>query len=622
MKKLTALFLSIMLLTAVCYGQIDDIKNIHKQLPLIRDSLRYVDALNRLALLLYENNVDSTFYYTQRARNIAERLQYDKGKAESANNLGIVYDMKGDLELALRYYNDGYNRFKAIGDTASMVQAIMNIAMVYNEKGMDKKAVNSFKNALETGRQLSRDSIMSLVWYNYLILYPGDFQKDSLTFYIGKAKKIAEKYKDKRVLLAIEQLTADNYIKNGQRDKGLALLQQAAYNAIKNKLFYLSLDIIIDLGDSFAKTDSVQAVNYYKQGLYITQLKDYKVYTEAITRKLYDFYTARKDTSKAFFYSQQLVMLHEERDKVENNSGIDFIAYALKDQQLEAAQGQSRYELRFLFLAVFICILMVVILAVLWHNWRKLRKTSDALRLQFEQSESTMEALDVMNKDYSRLIKIVAHDLRNPISAISTISGMLQPDENLPADMKELMGLVQVSSKNSLDLINELLETDFDQRQKIKTETINPDELLQQCVSLLSFRAQDKGQQLTLNSNVQVKINGDAEKLWRVMNNLVVNAIKFSPEGSTIHIESKQIEDKLLISVNDAGLGIPDDIRNKIFDPFTSARRTGTQGEQPFGLGLYISKQIIEAHNGRIWFESTPGNGTTFYVELPVSMPA
>ncbi|BAU52737.1 tetratricopeptide repeat-containing sensor histidine kinase [Mucilaginibacter gotjawali] len=622
MKKLVVLFSSMMLLSVVCYGQIDDIKNLQKQLPLIKDSLRYVDALNKLALLFYENNVDSTFAYTQLARNIAERLQYDKGKAESANNLGIVYDMKGDLELALRYYNDGYNRFKSIGDTANMVQSMMNIAMVYNEKGVDKKAVGSFKDALEAGRRLSRDSIMSLVWYNYLILYPGNFQKDSLTVYINKAKKIGEKYKDRRVLLAIEQLTADNYIKNGQRDKGLALLQQAAYDAIKNKLFYLSLDILIDLGDLFAQTDSAQAVSYYKQALYITQLKDYKVYTESITKKLYNFYTARKDTSKAFFYSQQLVMLHEERDRVENKSGIDFIAYALKDQQLEAAQGQSRYELRFLFLAVFICALMIVILVILWRNWKKLRKTSDALRLQFEQSESTMEALDVMNKNYSRLIKIVAHDLRNPISAISTISGMLHPDENLPADMKELMGLVQVSSKNCLDLINELLETDFDQRQKIKTETINPDELLQQCVSLLSFRAQDKGQQLTLNSNVQVKINGDTEKLWRVMNNLVVNAIKFSPEGSAIHIESKQIEDKLLISVNDAGLGIPEDIRNKIFDPFTSARRTGTQGEQPFGLGLYISKQIIEDHNGRIWFESVPGKGTTFYVELPVSAAA
>jgi len=610
------------LLATVCYGQIEDINKLRKHLPLIKDSMRYVDALNRMAMLLYENNVDSTFSYTERARSIAERLQYEKGKADAANNLGIVYDMKGNLQLALRYYNDGYNRFKVISDTADMVQAIMNIAMVYQELGKTQKAVNSFKTAIETGKGLSRDSIMSLVWYNYMILYPGNFAKDSLPVYINKAKQIAAKYKDKRVLLAIEQLTADNYIKNGQKDKGVALLQQAAFDAIKSKLYYLSLDIIIDLGDSFALADSAKAVTYYKQALYITQLKQYTVYTESISKKLYDFYTARKDTAKAFFYSQQLLKLHENQEKVENNSGIDFIEYALKDQELESAQVQSKFELNFLILAVFVCILMVVILVILWRNWKQLRKTSDALRLQFEQSESTMEALEVMNNDYSRLIKIVAHDLRNPISAISTISGMLQPDENLPADTRELMNLVQVSSKNSLDLINELLETDFDQRQKIKMERVNVDELLHQCISLLSFRAKDKGQQLTLNSNAHVKISGEYEKLWRVMNNLIVNAIKFSPEGAQIHVESRIADNKLLITVNDAGFGIPDDIKNKIFDPFTSARRAGTQGEQPFGLGLYISRQIIEAHNGKIWFESEPGKGTTFYVELPLTATA
>jgi signal transduction histidine kinase len=618
MKKFAVLFSLILLLTTTCYGQIEAIKKLQKQLPLIKDSLHYVDALNRLALLLYEDNVDSSFYYTERARSIAERLQYEKGKADAANNLGIIYDVKGNLELGLRYYNDGYNRYKAIHDTADVVQAIMNIAMVYAEKGMDKKAVISFKNALQAGKGLRRDSIMSLVWYNYLMLYPGNFPKDSLTFYINRTKQIGEKYRDKRVLLAIEQLTADNDIKNGRHEQGVALLEQAATDAIKNELYFLSLDIIIDLGDSFVQTDSARAVGYYQQGLGITQLKHYKLYTQSITRKLYDFYTARKDTSKAFFYSGQLLKLYQEQENVENNSGIDFIAYALKDEQLEAAQGQSRYELRFLILAVFICLLMIVILLVLWRNRQKLQKTSNALRLQFEQSESTMEALDVMNKDYSRLIKIVAHDLRNPISAISTISGMLQPDENLPADMKELMNLVQVSSKNSLDLINELLETDFDQRQKIRSEVINPDELLHQCVSLLSFRAKEKDQQLTLTSNTHVKILGDTEKIWRVINNLIVNAIKFSPENTTIHIEAHKVDDKLLISVNDAGLGIPEDIQNKIFDPFTSARRVGTHGEQPFGLGLYISRQIIEAHNGRIWLESQPGHGTTFYVELPV----
>ena len=102
------------------------------------------------------------------------------------------------------------------------------------------------------------------------------------------------------------------------------------------------------------------------------------------------------------------------------------------------------------------------------------------------------------------------------------------------------------------------------------------------------------------------------------MNNLIVNAIKFSPEGSTIKIECRKSANKVLVTISDAGMGIPEEIQNKIFDPFTSARRTGTQGEKPFGLGLYISKQIIEAHEGKIWLESEVGKGTTFFVELPV----
>ncbi|MDB4904416.1 MAG: sasA 1 [Mucilaginibacter sp.] len=618
MKKLGVLFSSLVLCCAVCYGQIEDIRKLQKHLPLIKDSLQYVDALNRLGMLLYEKNVDSTFYFTEKARNIADRLQYAKGKADAANNLGIVYDMKGNLQLALRYYNEAGNRYRAINDTANVVQAIMNIAMVYQEIGKDQKAINSFKSAIATGKNLSRDSIMSLVWYDYLMLYPNNFSEDSTQFYINKAKHIASKYNDKRVLLAIEQLTADNYIKNNQRDKGIAMLQQTISNAIKNNLYFLSLDIIMDVGNQFALIDSTKAVQYYKQGLVITEQKNYRVYTEQFSKKLYEFYKAKKDISKAFYYSQKLIDLRGEQEKIDNSSGIDYIEYALKDQQLESAQVQSRFEHRFSFFVLFICVLTIVILILLWRNWKQLRKTSVALRLQFEQSENTTDALDVMNKNYARLIKVVAHDLRNPISAISTISGMLQPDEKLPSEMKELMSLVQVSSKNCLDLINDLLETDFDLQQNVKMEELNPDELLEQCVSLLSFRAKDKDQQLILTSNVHVKIHGDHEKLWRVMNNLIINAIKFSPVGSEIHVKSRKLKNKVVIMVKDTGLGIPDDIHDKIFDPFTTARRKGTQGEQPFGLGLYISKQIIEAHNGKIWLESEPGKGTIFYVELPI----
>lgn len=619
MKKLFSFFSLLVLWSAVCYGQIENIRKLQRQLPHIKDSLSYIDALNRLAMLSYENNVDSTFFYTEQARAIASRLQYPKGMADAANNLGIVYDMKGNLQLALRYYNDAYNRYHKIHDTSDMVEAIMNIAMVYQEIGKNEKSVSTFKTAVALGRKLNQDSIMSLVYYNYTAMFPGSVGKDSVPFYIDKAKQIAAKYNDGRALLALEQLTADNYIKNNQREKGILMLQNAAERALKNNLFYLSLDILIDLGDLYAPTDSATAVNYYKQGLYITELKEYRVYTEVISKRLYNFYVAKKDTSKAFYYSKGLLKQHEEQEKLDNISGVDFIEYALKDQQLDSARVQSKYELWFLMLALLACVLTLVILLILWRSWKQLRRTSGALRLQFEQSEATMEALDVMNKNYARLIKIVAHDLRNPISAISSISGMLEPDEKLPADMKELMNLIQVSSKSSLNLINDLLETDFEQDQNLSMEVFDLNGLLTQCITLLAFRANDKNQKLTLNAKAQVNILGDYEKLWRVINNLVINAIKFSPVNGEIFVDSNVVENNVLITVKDTGLGIPADIQHKVFDPFTTAQREGTEGERPFGLGLFISKQIIEAHKGKIWLDSKEGSGTTFYIELPVA---
>ncbi len=618
MKRVLVMVVLLVLMCRLCYAQLDHIRQIQKQLPYIHDSLRYVDALNRLGMLSYENNLDSSFYYTDRARNIADRLQYAKGKADATNNLGIIFDMRGNLQLALRYYNDAFNSYKKVHDTANMVQGIMNIAMVYQEIGKNQKAINTYQQAVAMGRGISRDSIMSLVLYNYTLQYPGSISKDSILIYINQAKQIATRYNDKRVLMAIEQLTADYYIKNNEQAKGIALLQQDLANTLKSSLYYLSLDMLIDLGDQFAQTDSAKAISYYKQGLEIAKQKGYGVYTQLIVRKLYDFYIAKKDNATAFYYSRELLKLNDAQDKIDNDSGIDYIEYALKDQQLDSARVQSTYQQLFLILAVLVCMLTITTLLVLWRNWKKLNRTANALRLQFQQSELTMGALDVMNKNYARVIKIVAHDLRNPIGGISAIAGIVQADKDLSPDARQLMNLLQESSKNCMELINELMDTDFDQYKNFKKEGIYIDELLDQCVQLLSFKAKDKNQQLVLNTNLQVTIQGDKEKLWRVMNNLIVNSIKFSPEGSEIHIDTKLLQNKILIIVKDRGMGIPGVLQNKIFDPFTTAKRKGTQGEQPYGLGLYISRQIVEAHSGKIWFKSEIDMGTEFFIELPI----
>lgn len=617
MKKLLLFFAFTILLQNITRAQSPEIQQLQKKLPDIQDSARYVDALNRIGILLYEKNIDSTFSYSTRAREIAGRLGYEKGEADAIENLGIFYDIKGNIPLALRYYDEAYNRYKALRDSAEMVTCVMNIAGVYNETGKDEKAILNFKKAISLGRKLKRDSVLGLVIYNYLLEYPQNTSADSVTYYINKAKNIGTKYKDTRLLLVLDQLIADNDFRNNQREKGLALLKNTIDRAMANNFYYLSLDILIDIGDKELPADTAKGLKYYKEALSIAEQKEYLIYCQTLARKLYDFYAAHHDYVTAYFYSDKLLKFRDRQDKINNASGIDYLDYAVKEQQLAASKTRSRYETIFLILMVVVCVVTVAAIVVLWRNWKKTISTEKALRLQFEQTEQDAEALDAMNKNYARLIKIVAHDLRNPLAAMGTIAELIA-DKKPGDEINELVKLMQTSVDNSLKLINELLKTDFNRQIELNNESFGVDELLEQSVRLLTFRAKDKKQELVLRNGTRAIITADKEKIWRVVNNLIVNAIKFSPEGSKIIIESEQKPGMVLISVKDAGIGVPAEIHEKIFDPFTSARRSGTDGEKPFGLGLYISKQIIEAHGGKIGLKSQPGDGSEFFIELPV----
>jgi len=616
MRRLLS-FVILVLSLSVCYAQKDVVRSLKQQIPHIKDSLRYVDALNRLGMLLYETNVDSLFHYTMKAREIAVRVGYEKGVADAVNNLGIVYDMQGDLQLSLRYYNEAYNHYKHLRDSSNIVQTKMNIATVYAELGKEDKSLSNFKEAFLVGKTLKHDSIMALVIYNYLLVFPKLVSNDTTLIYINKASDISVKYRDLRLQLAIDQLRADYMIKNGEREKGISKMEETVRGTLANELYYLSMDMLINLGNNFTGADSAKAVNYYRQGLAIAQEKRYHVYSIQFVKKLYDFYGARQDAANTLKYSRQLVDLYEQKDRINRDSGIDYIEYALKDQQLQSVRSKSKYQWGFLALAITVCLMTIIIIIILWRDWKNSQRTTEALRLQFKHTESTMQQLDHMNKDYARLIKIVAHDLRNPIGAIGSLTSLIRPDA-MAKDDKEILELIKGSSKNCLELINELMKTDFTHQQSIVKEEIDLNELLHQCVLLLGFRAKEKDQLLLLHTAIRGLIKADKEKLLRVLNNIVSNAMKFSESDSTIQISSIQSDNEIIIHVKDTGMGIPLDLQDNIFDPFTTSKRTGTGGEQPFGLGLYISKQIIEAHGGKIWFETETNAGTTFYISIPV----
>lgn len=218
------------------------------------------------------------------------------------------------------------------------------------------------------------------------------------------------------------------------------------------------------------------------------------------------------------------------------------------------------------------------------------------------------------------MTRIMAHDLRSPLAGITGLMDLLLTDyTDFPDDIKQMLGLIKNTASNSLHMIKDLLDSGLtEEEQALETELLNVEEVLTDCIDLLSVRAAEKQQRLVYKKPPQpILINLNYQKLWRAFNNILVNAIKFSHPHSEIKIDVVSQEDGVQIAIADNGIGIADTDSERIFEVFSPAKRVGTGGEVPYGLGLSISKKIIRMHGGKIWFKSQVGVGTTFFIQLP-----
>lgn len=231
--------------------------------------------------------------------------------------------------------------------------------------------------------------------------------------------------------------------------------------------------------------------------------------------------------------------------------------------------------------------------------------------------EQTLIELGASSQEKDSILRTVAHDLRNPLGGIASLTSAMVEDNDYNDEQIELLRIIKETAFNSLELINELLEATGNGPAELKKLPVDINALLSNSVELLRFKAAEKNQKIilnTLDSPEQLLIS--REKIWRVISNLISNAIKFSPVGAEICVNITDETHDVQITVNDRGIGIPDELKSKVFNMFTDAKRPGTLGETSFGLGLSICRQIIEKHQGKIWFASNPESGTTFYVRL------
>ena len=291
----------------------------------------------------------------------------------------------------------------------------------------------------------------------------------------------------------------------------------------------------------------------------------------------------------------------------------------VQQQRLHDVSDQNNLKRLYLIGSIVAILMAIAIVGLIYRNLKRTRKMHRKSDLQNQQLQQAMIEIERANENYIRIMRVMAHDLRNPISGMTGLAAVLLAEDDFSEDSRHMLHLIESTGIHSMEMISELLKTGLaDENEPLVTELLDVKALLYDSVELLQFKASEKQQQLVFDGTerpVMCRIN--QEKIWRVFNNLIVNAIKFSYEGTQIKIAILQEQHKITVSVADSGIGIPDKNKDAIFEMFTPAKKVGTKGEQPFGLGLSISKRIIEKHHGKIWFDSMPGTGTTFYVEIP-----
>lgn len=250
------------------------------------------------------------------------------------------------------------------------------------------------------------------------------------------------------------------------------------------------------------------------------------------------------------------------------------------------------------------------------RTYRQVNNTA-AMLLAFEDITGRKE----LEKQKDDFIGIVSHELKTPLTSIKLFAQVLE--KHLASNKDKQGELLLSQMKRQIEHITQLMASFANvyniQNGKLalRKKQFSMNEVVRGVIA--DFQHTTKSHHMTYdNGHSRVGVFADKERITQVLVNLISNAVKYSPNGGRIIITSAKDKEKVVIGVQDFGLGIPKEEQSKVFDRFFRVKAKREHIISGLGLGLYISSEIVLQHKGRIWLESTEGKGSTFFFSLPV----
>jgi signal transduction histidine kinase len=412
--------------------------------------------------------------------------------------------------------------------------------------------------------------------------------------------------------------------------KGLGLARRADDEFNVGSLY-------INLGSLFGEMGMLDSALFYlHRALQLAEQRGYRSVTLDTYEELAKLHAGLGNYGPAYNWQVRYDTLYKLVFNENQSADISRLR-AMYEQEIsekEISQLQSESQVQKTLNKVFIIFIVVIValIIVIAVNLKSKKRTNQMLaerNLQISNalqklSESEVE-LQKMNMSKDRIFSVVAHDLRNPVAAVTGFSELLYDnfDQFSVETQKEYLLQVLQGTQRIQNLLENLLIWARAQMKAVKyqPEMLKVKGLVDDCVKEIKANLDHKKVDCLVNINQKCAVYADKAMIHTVLRNLIINAIKFSFPGGKIRISSESDKDSCVISVSDEGIGIQPEIQEKLFNSNEVVSTPGTTGESGSGLGLVICKEFLDRNNGAIRVVSEAGSGSAFIIDLPISGP-
>lgn len=599
------------------FSQIAELSKLEADLPSIKDSIRYVNALNRIAMLSHLRYRDSCLYYARKAKQIALRHNYSKGIAD-AKNCEAIYHVSLNNYLSAKYFNDALQLYKLIHDQENVCQVLMNIGVLISVSKNEDRGLDYLHLAFEKSKSLKNDSIRSIVISNLLDIDTG-MNEAQFNALFKEGRRIAEKYKDERMILYYEASEAQQFYENGAQEKGMAMLLKSldkadrlGFENVKVWLYGPVSDLLL------AQGRHEEGVSYLKKGIEEAEKFGYAEHYIGFAEKLYLHYSGRNQPQKAYHYISLLLAKQNRIAAAADKSGYNYLNYALREN--ENKELKNKADSRRKTIALLSC-LFAISVALLFFVYRSLRIKREHVKTQQRLNEVTLQqnaVLQQTNHFNTMLISVIAHDVRQPFSTIVMLSSVFNDDVDLLTENEKLgiMKELAETSQKSLSFMDGLLEWIKSKKTgfEYEPEKLQIRELIFEANTFFKIAQEKKQIRLQLNAAEQTTVLAHKQMLLFILRNILNNATKFSPVEGLITIDSYLEKGKMVIAIQDEGSGMSEKQINQIFS--AGSVELEQNENNGAGLALSISYEMAMIMNAGISVRSDPDQGTTFYISL------